>query len=153
MPRFQPNSGIKSRHVHSRNEQPRPIGGAGQNARVAQPDKTGDFSSDLSGYATRPRGPQEQSAPPRRVPAQTATRHVATFAATFGGPVLLAPAMNPKMWAHPACRANVEVLRSRGVRFVGPESGRVACGEDGVGRMAEPGTIFETIRLALDAAE
>ncbi len=78
---------------------------------------------------------------------------LSTFAATFGGPVLLAPAMNPKMWAHPACRANVEVLRSRGVRFVGPESGRVACGEDGVGRMAEPGTIFETIRLALGAAE
>lgn len=59
-----------------------------------------------------------------------------TFAATFGGPVVIAPAMNPKMWHHPACRANAETLRSRGVRFVGPESGRVACGADGEGRLA-----------------
>lgn len=76
-----------------------------------------------------------------------------TFAATFDGPVLLAPAMNPKMWAHPACQANVELLRSRGVRFAGPESGRVACGEGGVGRMAEPATIFEAVRNLIAPAE
>ena len=76
-----------------------------------------------------------------------------TFAATFDGPVLLAPAMNPKMWAHPACQANVELLRSRGVRFAGPESGRVACGEGGVGRMAEPAAIFEAVRNLIAPAE
>ena len=69
-----------------------------------------------------------------------------TFAATFDGPVLLAPAMNPKMWTHPACRANVATLSARGVHFTGPESGRVACGEAGTGRMSEPASIFETIR-------
>ena len=71
---------------------------------------------------------------------------LSTFAATFDGPVLLAPAMNPKMWAHPACRANVELLIARGVRFIGPETGRVACGEGGIGRMSEPATIFDAIR-------
>ncbi len=69
-----------------------------------------------------------------------------TFAATFGGPVLLAPAMNPAMWRHPACVANVAVLRERGVRMIGPESGRVACGPDGVGRMSEPAAILAAVQ-------
>jgi phosphopantothenoylcysteine decarboxylase/phosphopantothenate--cysteine ligase len=54
------------------------------------------------------------------------------------GPVLVAPAMNPRMWAHPATRANVETLRARGVELVGPAAGDTAEGEQGVGRMAEP---------------
>jgi phosphopantothenoylcysteine decarboxylase/phosphopantothenate--cysteine ligase len=54
------------------------------------------------------------------------------------GPVLVAPAMNPRMWAHPATRANVETLRGRGVELVGPDEGETAEGEWGVGRMAEP---------------
>jgi phosphopantothenoylcysteine decarboxylase/phosphopantothenate--cysteine ligase len=54
------------------------------------------------------------------------------------GPVLVAPAMNPRMWAHPATRANVEALRVRGVEFVGPDEGEMAEGEWGVGRLAEP---------------
>ena len=54
------------------------------------------------------------------------------------GPVLVAPAMNPRMWAHPATRANVETLRARGVELVGPDEGETAEGEWGVGRMAEP---------------
>jgi phosphopantothenoylcysteine decarboxylase/phosphopantothenate--cysteine ligase len=54
------------------------------------------------------------------------------------GPVLVAPAMNPRMWAHPATRANVEALRGRGVELVGPDEGETAEGEWGVGRMAEP---------------
>ena len=58
------------------------------------------------------------------------------------GPVLVAPAMNPRMWSHPATRANVEALRSRGVVFVGPDEGETAEGELGVGRMAEPEEIF-----------
>jgi phosphopantothenoylcysteine decarboxylase/phosphopantothenate--cysteine ligase len=59
------------------------------------------------------------------------------------GPVLLAPAMNPRMWTHPATRANVETLRSRDAEFVGPEEGETAEGEWGVGRMAEPREIYE----------
>jgi phosphopantothenoylcysteine decarboxylase / phosphopantothenate---cysteine ligase len=58
------------------------------------------------------------------------------------GPVLVAPAMNPRMWAHPATRANVEALRGRGVVLVGPDEGETAEGELGVGRMAEPEEIF-----------
>src|SRR5947209_1040522 len=58
------------------------------------------------------------------------------------GPVLLAPAMNPRMWAHAATRANVEALRARGVELVGPDEGETAEGELGVGRMAEPEQIF-----------
>jgi phosphopantothenoylcysteine decarboxylase/phosphopantothenate--cysteine ligase len=57
------------------------------------------------------------------------------------GPVLVAPAMNPRMWAHPATRANVETLRARGVELIGPDEGEMAEGEWGVGRLAEPGDI------------
>ena len=63
------------------------------------------------------------------------------------GPVLVAPAMNPRMWAHPATRKNVEILRARGVAFVGPDEGETAEGELGVGRMSEPEEIF---RAALE---
>ena len=54
------------------------------------------------------------------------------------GPMLVAPAMNPRMWAHPATRANAESLSARGVELVGPDEGETAEGEWGVGRMAEP---------------
>jgi len=60
-------------------------------------------------------------------------------------PVLLAPAMNVRMWDHPAVQANVKLLESRGVHFVGPEEGRLACGVTGPGRMAEPETILAAI--------
>ncbi|HLX21537.1 MAG TPA: bifunctional phosphopantothenoylcysteine decarboxylase/phosphopantothenate--cysteine ligase CoaBC, partial [Gaiellaceae bacterium] len=63
------------------------------------------------------------------------------------GPVLFAPAMNPRMWAHPATRENAELLRARRVAFVGPDEGETAEGELGVGRMAEPEEIF---RAALE---
>jgi phosphopantothenoylcysteine decarboxylase/phosphopantothenate--cysteine ligase len=63
------------------------------------------------------------------------------------GPVLVAPAMNPRMWAHPATRESAEILRARGVAFVGPDEGETAEGELGVGRMAEPEEIF---RAALE---
>lgn len=53
-------------------------------------------------------------------------------------PVTIAPAMNRQMWAHPAVQANVQTLRSRGVRLIGPASGAQACGEVGAGRMVEP---------------
>ena len=54
------------------------------------------------------------------------------------GPVLVAPAMNVRMWQHPATRANVQTLRDRGVEIVGPAEGELAEGEVGMGRMAEP---------------
>jgi phosphopantothenoylcysteine decarboxylase / phosphopantothenate---cysteine ligase len=61
------------------------------------------------------------------------------------GPVLVAPAMNPRMWSHPATRANVETLTGRGVELVGPDEGETAEGEWGVGRMAEPEEIAARI--------
>jgi phosphopantothenoylcysteine decarboxylase / phosphopantothenate---cysteine ligase len=58
------------------------------------------------------------------------------------GPLLVAPAMNVRMWEHPATQANVTLLRERGVETIGPEAGELAEGEHGPGRMAEPETIF-----------
>jgi len=71
-------------------------------------------------------------------------------ALAFEGPVLAAPAMNPRMWAHPATRENVETLLRRGVELLGPEHGDTAEGEVGVGRMAEPEEIFERCVSLLD---
>jgi len=59
------------------------------------------------------------------------------------GPVLVAPAMNPRMWSHPATRANADTLRARGVILIGPDEGETAEGEFGVGRMAEPEDIAD----------
>ena len=64
-------------------------------------------------------------------------------------PVLIAPAMNTGMWENPATQQNVETLRSRGVRFVGPEGGYLACGDSGTGRMSEPEAIFAQIEKIL----
>lgn len=64
-------------------------------------------------------------------------------------PVLLAPAMNVRMWQHAATQRNLATLRADGIRFVGPDDGAMACGEFGPGRMAEPEAIFEAIRSAL----
>ncbi|TCL72155.1 bifunctional phosphopantothenoylcysteine decarboxylase/phosphopantothenate--cysteine ligase CoaBC [Rhizobium sp. BK251] len=67
-------------------------------------------------------------------------------------PVLVAPAMNPKMWAHPATRRNVETLRKDGIRFVGPMAGEMAeSGEAGLGRMAEPLDIVAAAEAVLDS--
>ena len=64
-------------------------------------------------------------------------------------PVLVAPAMNVRMWEHPATRANLQSLKEDGILFVGPDEGEMACGEYGFGRMAEPEAILEAIREAL----
>jgi phosphopantothenoylcysteine decarboxylase/phosphopantothenate--cysteine ligase len=64
-------------------------------------------------------------------------------------PWLAAPAMNPAMWSHPATVAAAEKLRSWGVRFINPASGRTACGETGEGRLAEPETIIAAAEAAL----
>ncbi len=65
--------------------------------------------------------------------------------------VLAAPAMNVRMWLHPATRRNLDRLRDDGVLIVGPDSGPMACGEFGPGRMAEPPAIVEAIEQALAA--
>jgi len=64
-------------------------------------------------------------------------------------PVLLAPAMDVSMWHHAATQANVTMLRSRGVRFAGPATGRMASGLQGMGRLLEPQALFGHVRLAL----
>ncbi len=60
----------------------------------------------------------------------------------FDGPLVMAPAMNPRMWHNQATQANVALLRERGVMFVGPEQGRVACKDEGRGRLADVRSIF-----------
>ncbi len=69
------------------------------------------------------------------------------------GPVLVAPAMNPRMWAHAATQANVRTLRERGIQFVGPDEGDTAEGEVGLGRMAEPEEIFRRCRELLGESD
>ncbi|HEY5872064.1 MAG TPA: bifunctional phosphopantothenoylcysteine decarboxylase/phosphopantothenate--cysteine ligase CoaBC, partial [Gaiellaceae bacterium] len=69
------------------------------------------------------------------------------------GPVLVAPAMNTRMWLHLATQENLATLRARGVQVVGPAAGELAEGEEGVGRMAEPEAIFERIESLLAPAQ
>jgi phosphopantothenoylcysteine decarboxylase len=64
-----------------------------------------------------------------------ASHPLAAIALATRAPILMAPAMNGKMWDHPATQANVELLKERGVEFVGPEAGMLACGYEGTGRL------------------
>jgi len=64
-------------------------------------------------------------------------------------PVLVAPAMNVRMWSHPATQATMATLRERGVHLVGPEEGAMACNEYGFGRLAEPAAILAAIQALL----
>ena len=70
-------------------------------------------------------------------------------ALAHAGPVLVAPAMNPRMWAHPATQANLAALQRRGVEVVGPAEGDTAEGEQGVGRMAEPAEVLARVEALL----
>src|SRR5215218_2279929 len=70
-------------------------------------------------------------------------------ALAHAGPVLVAPAMNDRMWASPATQANAGTLRARGVELIGPDAGELAEGEAGVGRMSEPAAIFARIEQLL----
>ncbi|MBW2286605.1 MAG: bifunctional phosphopantothenoylcysteine decarboxylase/phosphopantothenate--cysteine ligase CoaBC [Deltaproteobacteria bacterium] len=74
---------------------------------------------------------------------------VSTLALATRAPILLAPAMNVNMWRHAATQQNLEVLRARGVRCIGPDSGELACGWDGEGRMSDPVAIADAAALAL----
>jgi phosphopantothenoylcysteine decarboxylase/phosphopantothenate--cysteine ligase len=65
-------------------------------------------------------------------------------------PVLMAPAMNVRMWLHPATQRNLATLKADGVTFVGPDEGAMACGEFGPGRLAEPEEIFAAIVALLE---
>jgi phosphopantothenoylcysteine decarboxylase/phosphopantothenate--cysteine ligase len=76
---------------------------------------------------------------------------VSTLLLATRAPVVVAPSMNVNMWRHPATQENVERLRERGVRFVGPESGFLACGWEGEGRMAEPAAIAAAVERAATA--
>src|SRR6266849_663686 len=68
-------------------------------------------------------------------------------------PVVVAPAMNVNMWNHPATQANVEILRHRGVKIVDPDSGYLACGMTGSGRLAENESIVAAVMEALGASQ
>ncbi len=75
---------------------------------------------------------------------------LSTFVLSHEGKVIIAPAMNPKMWRNAAVQENVETLRRRGVIVVGPASGRVACGDEGgPGRMDDPAVILNAIEDVL----
>ena len=71
-----------------------------------------------------------------------------TLYLAFTGTVLVAPSMNVNMWQHGATQANLDILRKRGHRIVEPDSGYLACGMTGPGRLADPETIVEAIRAA-----
>ena len=72
-----------------------------------------------------------------------------TTALAFTGTMLLAPAMNCRMWKSPAVQENCGILRKRGVHFIGPEKGRLACGDNDVGRMSEVSAIVDEIQKLL----
>jgi phosphopantothenoylcysteine decarboxylase / phosphopantothenate---cysteine ligase len=75
---------------------------------------------------------------------------LSTLYLAFTGPVILAPSMNTNMWMHAATQANLETLAKRGHRFVKPDSGYLACGMVGPGRLAEPERIAEAVFEALN---
>jgi phosphopantothenoylcysteine decarboxylase / phosphopantothenate---cysteine ligase len=76
---------------------------------------------------------------------------LATIVGTYDGPVMLAPAMNDVMWENAGTQDNLRLLSDRGYRVVPPERGDLACGYEATGRMAEPETIFETVKTFLDS--
>jgi phosphopantothenoylcysteine decarboxylase/phosphopantothenate--cysteine ligase len=89
-----------------------------------------------------------------RMAAGRANDLVTALVLSARGPVLAAPAMHPRMWAHPATRRNVDELHRLGaVALVGPVHGQVASGEEGMGRMAEPEAILQALEIALGSRQ
>lgn len=84
-----------------------------------------------------------------RLAAGAASDMLSAQALAFAGPLVVAPAMNPRMWAHPATRENAARLRARGVVMVGPDTGEAACGDQGQGRLADISAIFLAALRAL----
>jgi phosphopantothenoylcysteine decarboxylase/phosphopantothenate--cysteine ligase len=70
---------------------------------------------------------------------------VSTLCLATTAPLVVAPAMNHRMWLHPATQANLAVLRERGVRVIGPDDGPQACGEFGPGRLSDPDAIVAAL--------
>jgi phosphopantothenoylcysteine synthetase/decarboxylase len=70
--------------------------------------------------------------------------------ACWAKPMLFAPAMNDKMWANPAVQENAKFAERTGVKIIGPMLGRLACGSEGIGRMAEPHEILEAVGKIAD---
>ena len=73
---------------------------------------------------------------------------VSTLCLATTAPITIAPAMNHRMWLHPATQDNIATLRSRGVQVIGPNDGPLAEGESGPGRMAEPAEIIAALKGA-----
>jgi phosphopantothenoylcysteine decarboxylase/phosphopantothenate--cysteine ligase len=69
-----------------------------------------------------------------------------TLYLAFGGTTFVAPAMHTQMWLNAATQDNIVILQKRGVRFIGPDTGELASGDSGIGRMTSPETIFETVK-------
>ena len=67
----------------------------------------------------------------------------------IAAPVMIAPAMNPNMWGHVAVQENIKKLKSRKVEFVEPAQGKVACGDEGYGKLAEVDIIFKAAQNVL----
>ncbi len=82
-----------------------------------------------------------------------ATDFLTTLYLATTAPVVVAPAMNVNMWNHPATQANLETLRERGVRIVDPDSGYLACGMTGAGRLADNNAIIAAVMQALGASQ
>jgi len=78
---------------------------------------------------------------------------VTSTALACAAPLLLAPAMETRMWEHPATQGHLATLRSRGAAVVGPQSGRLASGEEGMGRMAEPAEVVEACAALLGGGD
>jgi len=74
---------------------------------------------------------------------------LSTLFSAFAGPILIAPAMNDKMWANPAVQDNIRTLKKRGVGIIDPEAGELACGTVGLGRLAEPERLLAAVRKRL----
>lgn len=70
----------------------------------------------------------------------------------YAGPIVVCPAMNQRMWQHPAVQQNVETLVMRGIRLAGPARGELACGEEGIGRMSQPDEIFRVAQEILSSS-
>lgn len=77
---------------------------------------------------------------------------VSTLCLATTAPITVAPAMNHRMWLHPATQANIATLRGRGVQVIGPDDGPLAEGESGPGRMSEPTAIVAALVAALGDA-
>lgn len=75
-----------------------------------------------------------------------ANHPLAEIALATRAPIFIAPAMNGKMWEHPATQRNVDALKSFGTRIIGPANGTLACGYEGLGRLAETSEIIASVR-------